>query len=266
MTPQATAPERLFRRSLDSALAAAATWPGHGLVVALSGGSDSVALLHLAAAAAAELDLPIVVAHLDHRLRGTDSGRDVEFCRALAGEFGFPFVTDSIDTRAHAETGKLSLEDAARRIRRSFLKRVAVAHGARAVLLGHTMDDQAETLLLNLLRGAGPRGLGAMQTAGPRPFLRPLLALEREALREWLRGRDIAWREDASNEDTTFTRNRVRHELMPLLKEKFNPQATKALVRTAALQFEIDHLLRHLASSHLERHSRIDLDGGRVVL
>lgn len=264
--PAIPALHRLFRRSLDGGLAAAQAWPGSGLLVALSGGSDSVALLHLTVSLASDLGVPISAAHLDHGLRDAESRQDVEFCRSLADRFKIPLATDVVDTRAYAAEEKLSLEDAARRLRRSFLKRVATTTGSHAVLLGHTIDDQAETLLLNLLRGAGPRGLGAMQAAGPRPFLRPILGFEREALREWLRSQRFDWREDASNADTTFTRNRIRHELMPLLKEKFNPQATKALVRTAALQYEIDHLLRRLAAAHLSRSARIDLIGGRVVL
>jgi tRNA(Ile)-lysidine synthase len=258
--------ERAFRRSLDTGLAAATHWPGEGLVVALSGGSDSVALLHLAAERAREAGWALVAAHLDHGLRGDEARDDLEFCRRLASELDVPFVHEAVDVRAHADEGRLSLEDAARRLRREFLKRVAERAGARAVLLGHTQDDQAETVLLNLMRGAGPRGLGAMPAAGPRPFLRPLLGLERSALREWLLAREFAWREDASNDDTVFTRNRVRHELMPILKEKFNPQAVKALVRTASLQHEIDQLLKRLSAGHLEAHARVDVEGGRVVL
>jgi len=264
--PATPALQRLFRRSLEAGLAAAEAWPGAGLLVALSGGSDSVALLHLTMSAASDLGITVSAAHLDHGLRDDESRLDADFCRSLADRFRISLATDTVDTRAFAAEGKLSLEDAARRLRRTFLKRVAATTGSRAVLLGHTIDDQAETLLLNLLRGAGPRGLGAMQAAGPRPFLRPILGFEREALREWLLGQHLEWREDASNADTTFTRNRIRHELMPLLKEKFNPQATKALVRTAALQYEIDHLLRRLAAAHLTRSARIDVDGGRVVL
>jgi tRNA(Ile)-lysidine synthase len=260
------APERAFRRALDAGLNAAAPWPGEGLVVALSGGSDSVALLHLATERARDTGLPVVAAHLDHGLRGEHARADLEFCRALCAAMDVPFVHESVDTAAHAEEGRLSLEDAARRLRRDFLKRVAYAHGARAVLLGHTQDDQAETVLLNLMRGAGPRGLGAMPAVGPRPFLRPLLGLERTALREWLTARELAWREDASNDDLAFTRNRIRHELMPLLKERFNPQAVKALVRTATLQHEIDQLLKRLAAAHLEAHARVFVGEGRVIL
>ncbi|HEX7880378.1 MAG TPA: tRNA lysidine(34) synthetase TilS, partial [Candidatus Eisenbacteria bacterium] len=101
---------------------------------------------------------------------------------------------------------------------------------------------------------------------GPRPFLRPLLGLERAALREWLAAREFTWREDASNDDPVFTRNRVRRELMPILKEHFNPQAVKALVRTASLQQEIDQLLKRLSAAHLDGHARVDVDGGRVIL
>jgi len=266
MAPMTPALLRQFRRSLEGGLAAAAAWPGQGLLLALSGGSDSVALLHLTMSVADDLGVPVAAAHLDHGLRGAESRQDVEFCRCLADRYRIPLVTDTVDTRAYAGAGKLSLEDAGRRLRRSFLKRVAATQGSRVVLLGHTIDDQAETLLLNLLRGAGPRGLGAMQAAGPRPFLRPVLGFEREALRQWLSSGGFEWRDDASNADTTFTRNRIRHELMPLLKAKFNPQATKALVRTATLQYEIDHLLRRLAAAHLGRHARIDVEGGRVVL
>jgi tRNA(Ile)-lysidine synthase len=257
---------RAFERALDGLLHLARSWPGEGLVVAVSGGGDSVALLELALPAARARQLPIVVAHFEHGLRGEESHADRDFVRALAERHDVPFVAESGDVRAFAGARRLSVEDAARHLRRAFLRRTAHERGARAVLLGHTVDDQAETLLLNLLRGAGPRGLGGMPAAGPRPFLRPLLSLERAELRAWLTAHGGTWREDSSNADVAHRRNRLRHDVLPLLTAHFNPHAPRALARTAALQREIDDLLRRLAARHLDDAARLSADGARLTL
>jgi tRNA(Ile)-lysidine synthase len=264
MSPQNVA--RAFERALDGLLYLTRAWPGRGLVVAVSGGGDSVALLELTLPAARARDLPVTVAHFDHGLRGAESRDDDEFVRSLAARHDVLFAGEAADVRGFAAARKLSIEDAARQLRRAFLRRVVHERGAHAVLLGHTVDDQAETLLLNLLRGAGPRGLGGMPAAGPRPFLRPLLSLERAELREWLGARGVAWRDDSSNADVRLRRNRLRHDVLPLLAEHFNPHAARALARTAALQREIDDLLRRLAARHLDDTARRSEDGARLTL
>jgi tRNA(Ile)-lysidine synthase len=202
--------------------------PGPG-VVAVSGGADSVALLCALAAAPPEGGL--VVAHLDHQLRETASG-DAEFVARLLPNL--PHRVESIDVRAIAQGH--NLEATARRVRYDFLARVAQSLGAGWVATGHTLDDQAETVLHRLLRGTGLRGLRGIAAARePVPgvrLVRPLLTVSRAEVIAYLRAIGQEWREDETNRDPAFTRNRIRHELLPVLRT-FNPGIADVLGRLA---------------------------------
>ena len=158
-----------------------------------------------------------------------------------------------------------SLEEAARRVRRAFLIEVARHHGCHRIALGHTLDDQAETVLLRWLRGAGPRALAGMAESGPGPFVRPLLAIERDDLRRFLDRRALAWREDPSNKDERFDRNRVRRQILPVLREVANPRAARALVRGADRIREDAVLLDLWAERRARRWSRKAGDGAIEV-
>ena len=214
------------------------------LVVAVSGGADSTALL-LACdelIKAGRLNLQLTVAHLDHGLRGAAGQADAEWVTRLAHELGHEAVIERAAVGAQAQATRDNLEQAARRARYEFLARAARAGGARAVLTAHTLDDQAETLLLTLVRGSGADGLGGMRAArtldGQRPevlLVRPLLRwARRAATADYCRARGIEVRRDALNEDERFARVRVRRQLLPLLAT-FNPRAVEALARTAEL-------------------------------
>jgi tRNA(Ile)-lysidine synthase len=209
--------------------------PGGRVLVALSGGSDSVALLHLLR----ELEpsgawVLAGAAHLNHELRGADADEDERFCRALAASLGVPMDVERADVRGFAREYKRSLEDAARQVRYAFLERAADRAGAAAIAVGHTRDDQAETFLLRLLRGAGPRGLAGIRPRAGR-IVRPLLEVTRGELRAYLAERGIGFREDASNADVSIPRNRVRHELIPFLQRAFSPAVVDVLAREAAV-------------------------------
>ena len=206
---------------------------GESLVVGLSGGADSVALTDALASLQRRRGFRLVAAHLDHALR-PGSADDAAFCHAFCGTLGVPIRCGTANVRARASREKGGLEQAARHERYSFLRRVMDDDGAVAIVVGHTEDDQAETLLLRLLRGAGASGLAGMR---PRSgcILRPLLGVSRARVVEHLRARGIAWREDPSNADPAHLRNRVRHELLPYLEQRFNPRVREALARTAAL-------------------------------
>jgi len=206
---------------------------GETAVVALSGGPDSVALLDALREASRRQGFRLVAAHLDHRLR-TESAADVAFCRNICERFGVPIHVGSADVRRRAETDGAGLEAAAREERYAFLRGVARAEGASAIAVAHTRDDQAETFLLRLLRGAGSAGLGAMR-ARSGDLIRPLLEVGRREVLEHLRAHGLEWREDASNAELRFSRNRVRHELLPYLERHFNPGIREGLARTAAL-------------------------------
>jgi tRNA(Ile)-lysidine synthase len=192
------------------------------VVVAVSGGSDSVALLRVLRALQDQGDLHIAsVAHLNHRIR-PDAERDEAFCRALAERCALPYDAERVDVPALARDRRQSLEVAARIARRGFLERIRARRGAERIATGHTEDDQAETVLLRLIRGAGSRGLSGI---APRRgvWVRPLLCATRRELREHLRSAGETWCEDATNTDLAIPRNRVRHEVLPYLERHLNP-------------------------------------------
>ncbi len=209
---------------------------GQTLLCALSGGPDSVALVHALAVAAPRMGFRVIAAHLDHRLR-PDSGQDAEFCRNLCERLGVSLHMGSADVRLRARRDAQGLESAAREERYAFLEGVARSQSAVAIAVAHTRDDQAETLLLRLLRGSGSSGLGAMR-ARRGLLIRPLLGVSRARVLEHLASHGLTWREDPSNADLSLLRNRVRHELLPLLEARFNPKLRRTLARTAAILAE----------------------------
>ena len=219
-------------------------------IIAVSGGGDSVALLHLVARLAPRRRPELVVAHLDHALR-RGSGTDARFVARLAASLGLPFVALRQDVR-EARSKDESLEEAARRVRRAFLVKTARDAGADVIATGHTMDDQAETILMRLARGAGPLALAAMAPQGPGPFVKPLLSLEREALRAWLRKRRLPFRNDPSNARLVFDRNRVRRLVVPVLAKALNPAAARHLVEAAARLREDATFLDALAQERFD--------------
>jgi tRNA(Ile)-lysidine synthase len=206
---------------------------GEPLVVGVSGGADSVALTDVLASLRRRHGFQLVAAHLDHGLRA-GSGDDAAFCHALCASLGVPFRGGSAPVRERAAREKGGLEEAARHERYSFLRRVKDDEGAAWIAVAHTQDDQAETLLLRLLRGAGASGLAGMRHRSG-DLARPLLGVSRASVLDYLRARGLAWREDPSNADPGHLRNRVRHELLPYLEQRFNPRVREALARTAAL-------------------------------
>jgi tRNA(Ile)-lysidine synthase len=217
-------------------------WPAHGpLIVAVSGGPDSTALLVILSRLAPRRQIGLQAAHFDHSLRGeAASAAERSFVESLAASLGLSFGGGRADVRGLSRTQRLSLEDAARHARYAFLAGVAAEHGAGHVATGHTASDQAETVLLNLLRGSGLDGLAAMSpdAAWPLPggaglhLLRPLLCLTRDETVAYCRAAGVEPLQDESNESADFRRNRVRRELLPLLRG-FNPRIDQGLVRLA---------------------------------
>jgi tRNA(Ile)-lysidine synthase len=211
--------------------------PETRVLVALSGGSDSVALAHVAADldAAGEL-LLVALAHFNHQLRPS-ADRDERFCREIAATLGRPLLADRGDVRALAAREHRSIEDAARTARHAFLAQARVECGADVIALGHTKDDQAETFLLRLIRGAGARGLAAMHPRR-RFIIRPLIDCRRAQLQAYLAERSLPFVHDETNDDVSVPRNRVRAELLPLLAERFNPSVVDALAGAAEIARE----------------------------
>jgi tRNA(Ile)-lysidine synthase len=211
---------------------------GARVVVALSGGPDSVALVHLLRELERGGELTVAgTAHLNHQLRGEAADEDEQFCRDMSAALGLPVEVERMDVRALAREQGRSIEDAARLARYAFLERAAERLRADVIAVGHSRDDQAETFLLRLVRGAGPRGLAAILPRAGR-VVRPLLDVTRSELRAYLAGRRIAFRDDATNADLGNPRNRVRHELIPYLRREFSPGIVDVLAREAAIARE----------------------------
>ncbi len=224
----------LFERARQTILEQALFGAGDVLVVAVSGGADSTALAWLLADLAPGLGARLAgLAHLNHQLRDA-ADADEAFCRDLASQLGLAFDSRRIDVATEARARKTSVEDAARTVRYLFLSEVAAGRGATRVAVGHTRDDQAETVVLRLARGAGPTGLaGIYPRAGH--VIRPLLDARRSDVEAWLRERRREWREDESNEDRSFARNKVRHDLLPQFVAAFGAGVVDVLARQAAL-------------------------------
>jgi tRNA(Ile)-lysidine synthase len=219
--------------------------PGDRIGVGVSGGADSVALLHLLAELRAQLGITISVLHFHHQLRGAEADEDERFVKNLAADFRFEFATGRADVAAEARRNAWNLEDAGRRLRHEFFSSVAASRGLSRVAVAHTADDQAETVLAHMLRGTGPAGLaGIYPVAGL--VIRPLLEIRREELREYLRGMGCVWREDATNQDTSRMRSRIRHQLLPVLSRDFAPLSVTRLARLAGLAREEEEFWRVL--------------------
>ena len=225
---------------------------GETVVVGASGGPDSTALVHVLAALSQEFSLTLHTAHLNHGLR-PDAGEDAALVAEMSRGLGLRHHEETVDTRRFAEREHLSLEDAGRRLRYDFLLRVAQAVGARTVATGHTLDDQAETVLMRLLRGSGPGGLTGIppvRRAGDVRIIRPLLWTPRAEIETYLGDRGIAWREDLTNRDVSILRNRIRGVLLPAL-EGYNPDVRRALSRLADLLRDEVHALEFLGAGRV---------------
>ncbi len=202
--------------------------PGDRILVALSGGADSVVLLHLLLQAAEALKIEVRAAHLDHGMRA-ESDEDVLFVQDFCLQHKVPLTVGHRDIPALALARKQGLEEAARDERRAFLQETARQLGCHLIALGHHRDDQAETFLHRLLRGSGVSGLAGMRLRSD-PFIRPLLSFSRTQILHYLAEHRLPHVEDLSNADTSFTRNRLRHDLLPHLRE-FNPRIDEHLAR-----------------------------------
>jgi len=221
--------------------------PGDKVLAAVSGGPDSVALVNMLAQLAPRLSITLGIAHLNHNLR-PEAGDEARFVEALAQELALPFYQASEDVAAFRRRHGLSLETAAREVRYTFYKQVATTAGYRKIALGHHSADNAEMVLMNLLRGAGPLGLSGIPPVRDNLIVRPLIDLSREQIDTYLDGRGLTWVSDPSNADTRFTRNRIRHTLLPLIEKEFNANILATLHRTAAITGDENRWLDSMAA------------------
>jgi tRNA(Ile)-lysidine synthase len=238
---------------LETIRAYAMLAPGEHAVVAVSGGADSIALLLCLHALAPRLGCDLRVAHLNHCLRGKEGEEDEAFVRHLSAELGLPYETESIEVQAEAAAAKQNLEQAAREKRYDFLRRIAEKTGRQKIAVGHTRDDQAETALFRFIRGSGIEGLSAIHPVVDGRVIRPLIECSRESVLQYLKLRECGYRNDSSNADLRYSRNRIRRELVPYLEEYFNPNLVPTLAREALLMRETWDLVHSQAVQAYKR-------------
>jgi tRNA(Ile)-lysidine synthase len=236
--------------------------PGDRVLVAVSGGPDSVCLLNVLDALSRELEISLHIAYLDHMLRGAESARDARFVADTAEKLRLPATVEAIDVAAYCWERGLSVQAGAREARYAFLARVAAGVGASRIATAHTADDQAETLLLRLLRGAGLSGLSGIPPVRDN-IIRPLIAVTKAEVFEYLRSTGIEFVSDPSNANPVYARNRIRMELIPLLKQ-FNPRIVETLAAEAALLRDEDEAAEGWLAAQAD--SVVTQEGDRVVL
>ncbi|MFA5389422.1 MAG: tRNA lysidine(34) synthetase TilS [Candidatus Omnitrophota bacterium] len=222
---------------------------GDRVLAGVSGGPDSIVLLHILCGLKEEYSLTIVMAHLDHKFRGEESAADRMFCEELAKKYNVDIAWEEIDVPKIAKEKGISAEEAARFERYDFFKRAAKERGIDKIAVGHTRDDQAETVLMRMMRGAGMKGLGGISPVKEMPgftIIRPLMEVSRKEIEGFIAENGLKSRKDSSNDKTIFTRNKVRLELIPLLEKDFNPNIKEVLANMAEnLQEENDFLDRY---------------------
>ena len=246
------------------------------LLVAVSGGPDSVCLLHTLVELREGLGITLHIAHLNHKLRGAESEADAQYVSRLAHRLGIPATIEEQDVKAYQKHKRISLEEAAREVRYTFLAQVAQSVGAEETAVGHTVDDHIETILMHLVRGTGIKGLQGLQPhsqwqlAGKSlTVIRPLLQISREETAHYCHQHQLKPRIDTSNLSLSPLRNRIRHQLLPLLRS-YNPQVTEALLRTARiagddLGFIDEQCLRLWAEIAQKQGNTVILDKQRLL-
>ncbi len=237
---------------------------GCAVLCAVSGGADSMCLLHWLNELRASKHFLLFAAHYEHGLRGEESLQDAAFTQEHCMELGIPCVLGSGNVAAYSQQEHLGVEEAARILRYRFLEETADRLECDRIATAHHANDNAETILMNLCRGAGSRGLAGIPPVRGR-LIRPLLCTERSEIEEYLLKNGISYREDSSNGTDTYTRNRFRHQMIPLLKEE-NPAVLQAFSRTAELLREDDACLCRLAETFLkENYDGSSLPGRKLV-
>jgi tRNA(Ile)-lysidine synthase len=223
---------------------------GDKVLVGLSGGPDSVTLLHILHRLKAEYELCLFAAHLDHKFRGRESREDRIFCEEMGAKMGVPVYAGEADVPNMVRNTGLSAEEAARRARYRFFQDTASREGIQVLAVGHNRDDQAETVLMRLIRGAGFSGLSAIRpvsSAGTLKVIRPLIESSRSEIEYFIKNRGIPFRKDSSNDKLIYTRNKLRHELIPYIEKNFNPSVKEVLAGTAEIIREEDDFIKRYA-------------------
>lgn len=219
---------------------------GDRVIAAVSGGPDSVCLLHCLVELAPEYGIELLAAHFNHKLRGEDSDRDEQFVEGLCKRLNVPLSLAGEDMAAVSRREKGSLEELCRKSRHGFLEGLAREKGFGKIALGHNLDDQAETVLMNVIRGTGIDGLKGIDPVRD-CFIRPLIGIERKEIIDFLSARGIPWRTDHSNSENSFRRNSIRNSLIPFIRENYNPSIVDTLGRLANIARSENEFLDSLA-------------------
>ena len=256
--------EALLKQVLETVLKFGMISSGQRVAVACSGGADSTSLLLILEKLSIPLGCTLSVCHFNHQLRAEESDADEQFVRRLAERLQVPLYIKRADVRRVARSAGANLEETARELRTAFLISLTETGKADRVAVGHTADDQAETVLHRLVRGTGTRGLAGIYPVVQGKIIRPLFQSRRNTLLDWLTARQQSWREDASNQDLRYTRNRIRHQLLPLLSQ-FNPRIVETLAASAEIArdeeaFWQDYLQPILLQSTRKFKGKIQID------
>ena len=230
--------------------------PGDHVLAAVSGGADSVAMLHMLHGMREHVAIKLSIAHMDHGIRGEAAQREASFVHELAARLGIACVAEARDVPQYKAASGLSLQEAARNVRYGFLKDAMAATGANKLALAHQADDQAETVLMRLVRGASLKGLAGIPACRDGYIIRPLIAIERREIEAWLHERGLEFVPDTSAVEQHYQRNKIRHQLIPLLRDIYNPGIVATLGRTAALlrqdEQALETLVEDMAASRVE--------------
>lgn len=223
------------------------------VIVGVSGGPDSMALLYVLNQIKKRYNVALKVAHLNHGFRGEEAQREAQFVEGIAKKLWLPFELKSFNVPSYKKTSSLSSQEAARVIRYQFLEDVREQFKASKIALGHNANDQAETLMMWLLRGSGLRGLSGIPPVREGVIIRPLIETTREEIEAFIKEKGIPYVIDSSNQQDHYLRNRLRHELFPLLRKHYNPQLVKSLVKTASILRAEDEYLERIAKASLKK-------------
>ncbi|MBI9089583.1 MAG: tRNA lysidine(34) synthetase TilS [Desulfobacterium sp.] len=239
--------------------------PGQSVLLGVSGGPDSVALLLAFLAIKNEYRLNLGIAHINHTLRGEESLGDEGFVRNLAEAHALPFHLERVDVAALARKNRQSVEEAARDVRYAFFERICRENAYTKTALGHNLNDNAELILMNLLRGSGPKGLSGIPPTRDNWIIRPLMEQSREEIIAFLNAENQAYVTDSTNLETVFLRNRVRHLLIPLLEKEYNPGITQTLNRLSRILRDEEAWMETETGTVFER-TKVEASDTQVLL
>ena len=243
---------------------------GDNLILAVSGGYDSVVLLDLFISIRPEYQLKFIIAHVNHCLRGINADRDEEFVRQTALKYDIQFFAEKVDVRQYAGKNKLSIEQAARDLRLGYLNNLRKNINYDKIALGHNADDMAETVIMNLIKGSGLRGIRGIKPKN-NYLIHPLLFATKKEISEYAEAKKLEHVEDMSNQDKTFLRNKIRHDILPVITQKFGLQCIHSICRTGKILAEIEEYIDHFTKTALknviisESDTEIVLDNNKFL-